>query len=61
VLLCCQVEALTNTLSQMQATNVAFSASLRAAETDISPEQQKALRCGRRQLQLMGRPSYLPA
>jgi hypothetical protein len=40
-----QVEALTNTLAQMQATNVAFSASLRSAEGEITPEQQQALRC----------------
>jgi hypothetical protein len=41
---CVQVEALTNTLAQMQATNNAFSASLR--QDDVTPEQQRALRCG---------------
>lgn len=41
-----EVAALTNTLAQMQATNVAFSASLRAAEGGIGQEQQEALRYG---------------
>jgi hypothetical protein len=39
-----QVEALTNTLTQMQATNTAFATSLRGADSEVAQEQQRALR-----------------
>lgn len=39
-----QVEALTNTLAQMQATNTAFATSLRFADSEATQEQQQALR-----------------
>lgn len=47
---CClpreQVAALSSTLAEMQATNTAFSGSLRVADSKAAREEQAALRCG---------------
>jgi UDP-glucose:O-linked fucose beta-1,3-glucosyltransferase len=40
-----EVAMLSNTLSQMQATNVAFSTSLRQGDTKATQQERNALRC----------------